>query len=324
MDEDLLVIEGLCKRYPVQRSPWARALLPAVNQVSLRLRRGRTLAVVGESGSGKSTLARLLMRLEAPTAGRIRIACDGGLADLQRLPADQLYRRVQMVFQDPYGSLNPRKRVWEIVTTALVARGGQPRSALQRTAAGLLREVGLGEELLHAFPGALSGGQRQRVGIARALATQPQLLLLDEPLSALDLSIQAQILNLLMDLQRRLGLSYLFISHDLAVVRHVADDVAVMYAGQLVEWGPVADVMDAPRHPYTRALVQSGLGRGTARLAPGPGEVTLEPRLQPGCCFAPRCPGAQASCRTQPPALLERSGRQVACVTSNHFEPVTP
>ncbi|NML18016.1 oligopeptide/dipeptide ABC transporter ATP-binding protein [Azohydromonas caseinilytica] len=326
MDEELLVIEGLCKRYPVRRPLWGRAgaLLPAVDQVSLRLRRGRTLAVVGESGSGKSTLARLLLRLETPTAGRIRIAGEDGLADIAALPAAELYRRVQMVFQDPYGSLNPRRRVWEIVTTALAARGGQTRAALRQTAAALLREVGLGEEHLHAFPGALSGGQRQRVGIARALASRPRLLVLDEPLSALDLSIQAQVLNLLMALQRRLGLGYLFISHDLAVVRHVADEVAVMYAGQLVEWGPAAEVIAAPRHPYTRALVQSCLGLGPGRPASAPNEAALEPRLQPGCRFAPRCPGAQAHCRTAPPPLRALPAGGVACVQSTELQGALP
>ncbi|WP_434632529.1 oligopeptide/dipeptide ABC transporter ATP-binding protein [Chromobacterium sp. CV08] len=314
MSHDIITIERISKRFRSGGS-WLRpGHTQALDQVSLPLRQGRTLAVVGESGSGKSTLARLLLQLERPSAGAIRIAGRNDSADIADIPLRDYYRRVQMVFQDPYSSLNPRKPIWQIVTTALARRGGPSREARMRIAEQQLRAVGLGEQFLHVLPGALSGGQRQRVGIARALASQPEILVLDEPLSALDISVQAQILNLLLELQQRLRLTFVFISHDLSVVRHIADDVAVMYAGQLLEYGEAGAVIDSPRHPYTQALVASMPGRQDAKRAPPPpGELQTAAIGPSACAFAPRCAHAQARCSTQRPAMLALADRNAAC-----------
>ena len=253
---------NLSKSFKVRQSFFSDDTFLAVDNVSLSLTRGRTLALVGESGSGKSTLARLLMQLDTPSRGTIFLAHDGQDININTIPLRHYYQRVQMVFQDPYASINPRKRVWQIITAAPSNFGDYSRTQLREIALQKLEEVGLGAQYLDTFPNALSGGQRQRVCIARALAAKPKLLVLDEPLSALDVSVQAQILNLLLELQQRLGLTYLFISHDLAVVRHIADDVAVMRAGQLVEYGPVEMVIDHPSHPYTQTLVASAFDVG--------------------------------------------------------------
>ena len=233
----------------------------ALDQLNLTLGRGRTLAVVGESGSGKSTMAKLIMKLQRPTAGRISVRLDHEIRDIAELQARDLYRKIQMVFQDPYASLNPRKRVWRILSAPLCNYEHLDRVERQTLALRYLQKVGLGEAQLHAFPHMLSGGQRQRVNIARALVTDPEILILDEPLSALDVSVQAQIINLLLDLQRDLGLTYLFISHDLEVVRHFADQVLVMQSGRMVEWGGVEQVLENPAQDYTRQLLRSVPGR---------------------------------------------------------------
>lgn len=233
----------------------------ALDRLNLTLGRGQTLAVVGESGSGKSTMAKLIMKLQRPTAGRISVRLDHEIRDIAQLQAQDLYRKIQMVFQDPYASLNPRKRVWRILSAPLCNYENLDRVERQTLALRYLQKVGLGEAQLHAFPHMLSGGQRQRVNIARALVTDPEILILDEPLSALDVSVQAQIINLLLDLQRDLGLTYLFISHDLEVVRHFADQVLVMQSGRMVEWGGVEQVLENPAKDYTRQLLRSVPGR---------------------------------------------------------------
>ncbi|WP_299580480.1 ATP-binding cassette domain-containing protein [uncultured Microbulbifer sp.] len=258
-NEVVLRVENLCK---VFRLPGAHGqAFKALNQLNLAVTRGRTLAVVGESGSGKSTMAQLVMKLQRPSAGRVSLRLDSGMRDIADLPARELYRKIQMVFQDPYASLNPRQRIWRIVSAPLCNYERLSRDERQQHALHYLQQVGLGEAQLHAFPHMLSGGQRQRVNIARALATKPEILILDEPLSALDVSVQAQIINLLLDLQRDLGLTYIFISHDLAVVRHFADQVLVMKSGDMVEWGDVDQVLENPAHVYTRQLLQSVPGR---------------------------------------------------------------
>ncbi|MET0405901.1 MAG: oligopeptide/dipeptide ABC transporter ATP-binding protein, partial [Cystobacter sp.] len=301
------------KAFTVRKSFSTREKIQALDDVSLPLLRGRTLAVVGESGSGKSTLARLLMRLDEPTSGSLRLHHDGGFADIQGIAPLDYYRRVQMVFQDPYSSMNPRKRIWQTVTTALSNMRSCSGDEMMRIAEQQLKAVGLDSHYLKSFPHALSGGQRQRVCIARALVTQPELLVLDEPLSALDVSIQAQILNLLLELQQRLALTYLFITHDLAVVRHFADDVAVMYAGQLVEYGTVDAIIGAPRHPYTQTLVESSMpGRRKARIVGGD-ELNPPAGSRGGCNFMPRCAHAVAQCAQQRPPLKDLEDRKAAC-----------
>ncbi len=303
MTTNIMTVDRLSKSFRVRKSLFSSVRVQALDDVSLPLRRGRILALVGESGSGKSTLARLLMRLDEPSAGAIRIEQGTKDVDIGSVPLREYYKRVQMVFQDPYASLNPRKRIWKIVSTAASNLGTHSRDDLRRVAKESLDAVGLGHQYLDAFPNALSGGQRQRVCIARALAAKPEILVLDEPLSSLDVSIQAQILNLLLELQGQLGLTYLFISHDLAVVRHVADDVAVMYAGRLVEYGTVESVIDAPSHPYTKTLVGSALGGTDGRRGErARGELQAATGDRLGYNFLAAGEQADIQCQGQQPA----------------------
>jgi oligopeptide/dipeptide ABC transporter ATP-binding protein len=315
----LLAVEGLTKRYPVDRGPLRKpAALLAVDGVSLTVGRGETLALVGESGSGKTTVARCLMRLAEPDAGRV--AFDGvDVLALEGTALRAFRRRMQMVFQDPYGSLNPRMRVGSAVREPLeihgLARGAE---AEERTVA-LFREVGLDPAYRKAFPHELSGGQRQRVGIARALAVGPEFLVLDEPVSALDVSVQAQVLALLRELQERRGLTYLFIAHDLAVVRQMATRVAVMYLGKIVEEGPADRVFAGALHPYTWSLLSAvpvpdpDAQRKRIVLEGDPPSPVDPP---PGCPFHPRCPHPEKTdrCRADLPLLRESEpGRTAAC-----------
>jgi oligopeptide/dipeptide ABC transporter ATP-binding protein len=287
------------------------------------VRAGQSVAVVGESGCGKSTLARTVLALEAPSAGTVRLLG----RDLFALPPGELRamrRHVQMVFQDPYGSLDPRRKVGWIVAEPLDAlETVRDRGERRDRVAEALASVGLKAGDQEKFPHEFSGGQRQRIAIARALITRPELIVADEPVSALDVSVQAQVLNLLADLQERLGLSYLLISHDLAVVRHVAEEVAVMYLGRIVEQGATSAVFADPLHPYTKALLEAvpRVGSTRRRRATIAGETPgLEPLAQDtagpdgGCPFAPRCPLAEARCRHEAPALVPRdAGRKAAC-----------
>jgi oligopeptide/dipeptide ABC transporter ATP-binding protein len=293
----------------------------AVNGVSLTLARGRTLGVVGESGCGKSTLARTILRLIPASSGRVRF--DG--IDVLACPRRQLRRlraRMQIVFQDPMDSLNPRLTVETIVGEALYVHGlVRSRAQCRERVGKLLQRVGLSAEDMDSRPHQFSGGQRQRIGIARALALEPDLIVCDEPVSSLDVSIQSQILNLLADLQQQLGLSYLFIAHDLAVVRHFCDEIAVMYLGRVVEQAPAAELFGDPRHPYTRALLASAPNPDPSRLTaalPVLGEPPSPLNPPPGCAFHPRCPLADERCRRERPELLA-AGADDAHRTACHY-----
>jgi peptide/nickel transport system ATP-binding protein len=302
----------------VERQP--RQFVHAVDGVSFSIERGKTLALVGESGCGKSTVARLLVGLYAPTRGEVRF--DGQATDAAHRPSGHagelraLRRRMQMIFQDPYASLNPRWKVLDIVGEPLREHGLVPGAdALRARVEELLLQVGLAAADCEKFPHQFSGGQRQRISIARALATQPEFLVCDEPTSALDVSVQAQVLNIMKDLQRSHGLTYLFISHNLAVVRHVADQVGVMYLGRLVEVADKALLFNSPRHPYTRMLLDAipDIAMSGRSRTPVQGEVPNPLNPPTGCAFHPRCPLANARCVAERPALSEFKGVQVAC-----------
>ena len=287
----------------------------AVKGVSFTVEKGRTLAIVGESGCGKSTLARIVTLVDPATAGELLI--EGKKVDIARDGlSKEMRRKVQIVFQNPYGSLNPRQKIGDVLGEPLVINTGMPASERRERAMDMLRKVGLGPEHYNRYPHMFSGGQRQRIAIARALMLEPKILVLDEPVSALDVSIQAQILNLLADLQERRGLTYVFISHALAVVRHVADSVMVMYLGRGVEIAPSETLFATPRHPYTRALlaatpVADPERRGErARLS---GELPSPFNPPKGCAFHPRCPFANERCRTELPMLLPAGDARVAC-----------
>jgi oligopeptide/dipeptide ABC transporter ATP-binding protein len=325
-DDVLLRVERLVKYYPVRAGVLIKrevANVQAVDGVDLELRRGETLGLVGETGSGKSTLARCIAGLHPVTSGRITF--DGSdITNLTRRRMQPFRRDIQMIFQDPYGSLNPRRRVGSIIgdpfTVHEVATGDERKRLVQE----LMERVGLNPEHYNRFPAEFSGGQRQRIGVARALALRPKLIICDEPVSALDVSIQAQMLNLLEDLQHDFGLTYLFIAHDLSVVRHVSDRVAVMYLGKIVEIGETGDVYATGRHPYTQALL-------SAAPAADPDEADSRQRiilvgdvpspLDPpsGCRFHPRCPKAQQICTQAEPPLEVKSGDPETHRTACHF-----
>jgi peptide/nickel transport system ATP-binding protein len=298
----------------LERRP--RQLLHAVDGVSFEIARGQTLALVGESGCGKSTVARLLVGLYEPTQGAFAFDGQDAHAAFRSPQGRQLRRRIQMIFQDPYASLNPRWRVQDIVAEPLVEHGivVEP-AALRARVDELLLSVGLSPQDGSKYPHQFSGGQRQRISIARALATNPEFLVCDEPTSALDVSVQAQVLNLMKDLQRERGLTYLFISHNLAVVRHVSDQVGVMYLGRLVELAPKHTLFDSPRHPYTRMLLDAIPklhDTGRARV-PVSGEVPNPLNPPAGCAFHPRCPQANERCRNERPSLQTIGGVRIAC-----------
>jgi oligopeptide transport system ATP-binding protein len=315
----LLAVEDLAKHFPMRKGFFfARhvGMVRAVDHVDFTVARGETLGLVGESGCGKSTIGRLILNLIAPTAGRIVFAGD----DLATLAPEALRERrrdIQIVFQDPFASLNPRMRVRDIIAEPLEVYGVGDAASRAARVADLLRIVGLAPEYASRYPHEFSGGQRQRIGIARALALEPKFVVCDEAVSALDVSIQAQILNLMKDLQRDLGLTYLFISHNLAVVRHIATRVAVMYLGKIVELADTATLYAAPRHPYTQALLSAV---PAPRAAQRRNRVVLKgdvpsPLSPPsGCRFHTRCPLAEPRCREQEPKLREiAAGQQVAC-----------
>ena len=298
----------------IERKP--RVLLHAVDGVSFDIERGTTLALVGESGCGKSTVARLLVGLYTPTRGGMTFDGQDAHAAFRTPEGRILRRRIQMIFQDPYASLNPRWTVSDIVGEPLVEHGLAPDPAQLRHRVGeLLQSVGLSALDMVKYPHQFSGGQRQRISIARALATQPEFLVCDEPTSALDVSVQAQVLNIMKDLQREQGLTYLFISHNLAVVRHVSDQVGVMYLGRLVELADKATLFESPRHPYTRMLLDAipkMHDTGRART-PVQGEVPNPLNPPPGCAFNPRCPHVTDRCRAERPVLMQLGGIRIAC-----------
>ncbi len=304
MSAPLLVVENAARHYRLPRQGLFKAppVVCAVDGVSLTIEAGHSLGVVGESGSGKSTLARLVMALERPTSGRILFQG----RDLDRLPRRQLRhvrRDFQMVFQDPYGSLDPRQTVTRIVAEPLAALGGANAVEQRERVAQMLGAVGLRPADMDKYPHEFSGGQRQRIAIARALLTQPKLIVADEPVSALDVSVQAQVLNLLNDLQAQYGVTYLLISHDLAVIDHVCDEVAVMYRGRIVEQGPTATLLREPAHPYTRALLEAVPQPVPRRRTRRPARDVSTAAPSTGCAFAGRCPHAQSRCAIEAPAL---------------------
>ena len=305
MTEPLLDIQNLVKHYP------GRPPVRAVDGVSLTIAAGQTLGLVGESGSGKSTVGRTILRLLEPTAGRVLFEGQDVFA-LGAGPLRALRRRMQIVFQDPYSSLNPRMTVARTLREPLEIHSLVPPSQMIARVTALLEEVGLDPELQGRYPHELSGGQRQRVGIARALSVEPRFIVCDEPVSALDVSVQAQVLNLLADLQRARSLTYLFIAHDLAVVRHIADQVAVMYLGRIVERAPASTIYSGPRHPYTRALlsaVPEPNPRATGKRIVLSGDIPSPAHPPSGCPFHPRCPHPKKNdrCRTETPALRATS-----------------
>jgi oligopeptide/dipeptide ABC transporter ATP-binding protein len=303
----LLEVEDLHKHYAVRGGVWGRTVgtLRAVAGVSFSVLPGQTLGLVGESGCGKSTLGRTLMRLEEPTAGRVRFE-GRDLAQASPQVLFRLRREIQMVFQDPYSSLNPRMTVGEIVREPLVVHRIGSKAEQMEQVRVLFETVGLGSDALGRYPGEFSGGQRQRIGVARALALDPKLVIADEPVSALDVSVQSQVLNLMVRLQRERGLAYVFISHDLSVVEHVSDTVAIMYLGRLVEKGPVDKIFGQPAHPYTRALMQAIPSidpRRRREAAPLVGETPSPMTAPPGCAFSSRCPFVVEACRQAMPPL---------------------
>jgi peptide/nickel transport system ATP-binding protein len=317
----LLEVRHLRKSFPIRRGFNRKVVgaVRAVDDVSFAIREGETLGLVGESGCGKTTTARCILRAMTPTSGEIlfRLA-DGRIVDLSPLSRAELRPlrpQIQMIFQDPFGSLNPRMTIFDNVGEPLLVNGLRDRRARLERVAALLELTGLRPEYL--FPHAFSGGQRQRIGIARALATEPRLVVADEPVSALDVSVQAQVLNLLLEIQARLSLTFLFVAHDLSVVKHISDRVAVMYVGQIVELATTAAIFGHPRHPYTAALMRAvpapdpHAPSGDVALA---GEVANPADPPPGCYFHPRCPFTTEACRTERPILREiGAGHLVRC-----------
>lgn len=313
-EEILLDVQGLQKYFPITKGIFRRTVghVKAVENVSFQVHKGETLGVVGESGCGKTTMGLCIMHLIQPTQGTIRLNTDDGWVEVNARSIRGLRDKMQIVFQDPFSSLNPRMRIRDIVAEPLQAHGMKSRRERYERVEALLQAVGLGSHHMNRFPHEFSGGQRQRIGIARALSLNPSLVVCDEPVSALDVSVQAQVLNLLADLQEEFGLTYLFIAHDLSVVQHISDRVAVMYLGRIVEMGDVDSLFSRPKHPYTEALL-------SAIPDPDPdvvgeqiilqGDVPSPANPPTGCHFHPRCRYAQESCRREIPELVDVDGQ---------------
>lgn len=308
----ILKVEGLKKFYDVKTGFNSKTTLKVLNGVSFSVQPKTTLGIVGESGCGKSTLAKAVMQIVSPSAGDIQI---NGVS-YNQIPKAEYRKKVQMVFQDPYRSLNPRKKAIDIIAEPLLINSGKSKSECHSVALEMMKKVGLRPEYANRYPHMFSGGQRQRIGVARALIMQPEILICDEPVSALDVSIQAQVINLLIDLQNEFGLTYVFISHDLSVVRHLADQVAVMYLGEIVEYGTRNQIFDDPKHPYTRALLASTPQITHHKADPVKivrGELPSLYNPPAGCSFHSRCPLAIDDCKVLPPQLEDKYGRKVAC-----------
>ena len=328
-EKPLLEIRDLKKHFPIVRGFFNKVVgqVRAVDGISFSLYQGECLGLVGESGSGKTTVGRTILRAYDPTSGEIHFHLNGEEIDIAHAPENrlkELRRHMQMIFQDPYASLNPRMSIFEIISEPLLIHGVNDRIEREDQVRRLMEQVGLNPQHLRRYPHAFSGGQRQRIGVARALALRPQLIIADEPVSALDVSVQAQILNLLQKLRRDLGLTYLFIAHDLSVIRHIADRVAVMYLGKIVEIAPVDRLFAHPSHPYTEALL-------AAVPAPNPlirkapllltGEVADPANPPPGCPFHTRCRYATSTCQHQVPNLRETTtGHLVSCHLSEELD----
>jgi oligopeptide/dipeptide ABC transporter ATP-binding protein len=309
-----LKIDNVGKQYKVRAS---KASINALNGVSVELQVGQTLGIVGESGCGKSTLARLIVGLEKPTNGQITW-CEKPIGNKDSTTLKSHHSNIQLVFQDPYSSLNPRQKIGQCISEVIKTHKLRAGSEIQKRVEQLLLEVGISPDLQHRYPHQLSGGQRQRVSIARALASEPDLLILDEPVSALDVSVRADVMNLLFDLREKFGLTYIFISHDLSMVRHISDVIAVMYLGKVVEYGLWSDVLDNPKHPYTKALIDAmpdheNVGETKYEKALM-GEVPDPANMPSGCAFHLRCPIATPNCKVQTPELLKvNEVHTVAC-----------
>ncbi len=331
--KSILDVRGLSKYFPIKRGFFRRTVgtVKAVDDISFDIKDGETLSLVGESGCGKSTTARSIIRAYEPTAGEVLFNTEAGetidLAQLSLTQMRPIRRDIQMIFQDPFSSLNPRMNIYEIISEPMLVHGIGTSSEREDRVAELLRVVRLRPEYMRRYPHAFSGGQRQRIGIARALALNPRLILADEPVSGLDVSVQAQVINLMMDLQDQFGLTYLFVSHDLSVVKQISNRVVVMYVGRIAEVGTPQELFDSPKHPYTAALMSSVPKPHPSQRSKRyvlEGEVANPASPPTGCYFHPRCPFATDQCKVEvPPLVKSKDGRLVSCHRAEEIELTT-